>query len=345
MTQSGTKYSQGSIRAESVSCNSPQEIWKGDFDVLIGACSWDLRSLCLTDAEGLSSRNGILIVPDGRDKAGRRDSSDIALTKFCMGHCDSYIVAAGATESISDIWRKVEQEIGRLHSQHGRALKIFMDASTMPRYLILAIMGQALKRGLASELSIGYAEGAYPEPPHTFENLEELVFRIGPFKPIVIPGYQGQYDPDKKKYFLVSIGFDGWKTYSVVEARDPDRVSILHASPGTVLGYEKRTLDANIALITKFGIPESQVVRAAAGDAVAAWQQLHSRSLECIDEENVHYVCGGTKPHSIALGLRALELGSPTVLYNQPVKHNPVNVLPNGTYWLYKLENTAIPLI
>lgn len=131
----------------------------------------------------------------------------------------------------------------------------------------------------------------------------------------------------------------------VVQRADPDRVSVLFPDPGFEPGYvaeaKKRTHD----LLVQYCIPPSQVTRAAAGNAVAAWRALTTHPLERIDKENVSYLMTGTKPHSIALVLRALALGRyPTVLYVVPEEHAVLRTRPNGVYWRYDVSDvTALP--
>ena len=58
-------------------------------------------------------------------------------------------------------------------------------------------------------------------------------------------------------------------------------------------------------------------------------------------QESVYYLCSGTKPHALALALRALCIGSPTVMYNLPERHSFVEVEPSGVYWTYGIEDLA----
>ena len=84
-----------------------------------------------------------------------------------------------------------------------------------------------------------------------------------------------------------------------------------------------------------------QIVRAPAGDAVKAWKQLDDAGLERPTEENTYYLCSGTKPHALALGLRAMVLEYPTVLYNIPDEHKVTKTIPRGRYWRYDITDVT----
>jgi hypothetical protein len=183
-------------------------------------------------------------------------------------------------------------------------------------------------------MTLFYAEGGYPDPSKG----EELVFTGGRWKSVEAPYFPGIWDPRKKTFYLVSVGFEGDKTLRTISRADPDRVSVLFPEPGIRPEYVEATSRANHELMRMYRIPENQVVRAHAADAIAAWQALSSAAIERPDE-NAYFVCCGTKPHSIALGLRAKVLKTPAVLYNLPDEHRVVDIKPSGKFWKYEITD------
>ena len=123
--------------------------------------------------------------------------------------------------------------------------------------------------------------------------------------------------------------------------KEPERVLALLASPGGAPDYEERALTANAPLFERFGLAEENVLKATSGDAVEAWRNISTACLEDVERENIYYLCSGNKPHSIAFALRALSLESPTLLYNSPLKHLPLEVDFNGTFWMYSIKPAA----
>ena len=158
-----------------------------------------------------------------------------------------------------------------------------------------------------------------------------------------MPGLEGEYDPAKARFYLLSVGFEGAKTLRVVTRADPDRVSVLFPEPGYFPEYSKRTRIDNDALLRRFRVPRDQVVCATAADAIGAWEALHRNNVERPDLENSYYLCCGTKPHSIALALRAAALRTPAVVYNVPEEHKVVQIRAAGLYWRFNIELTSFP--
>jgi hypothetical protein len=101
----------------------------------------------------------------------------------------------------------------------------------------------------------------------------------------------------------------------------------------------------NRELIARYVIPSEHVVRAPAADAIGAWKAITEASLEHPTEENLSYLMTGTKPHALALALRAVALGGPTLLYVIPEQHTVMRTQPNGRFWKYEVRDvTALPL-
>jgi hypothetical protein len=216
----------------------------------------------------------------------------------------------------------------------GRPLRMLVDLSACPRYYAVGLLGAYITQGLVGSLTVFYAEGLYPEPG----NGEELVFTGSRWKSVEAPYFPGFWDPRKKTFYLVSVGFEGDKTLRTISRADPDRVSILFPEPGICPEYVEKTQHANADLVRMYRIPENQIVRAHAADAIAAWQALSRAAIERPDE-NAYFVCCGTKPHSIALGLRAKVLKTPAVLYNLPDEHRVVDIKPSGKFWKYEITD------
>src|SRR6185437_15994620 len=81
---------------------------------------------------------------------------------------------------------------------------------------------------------------------------------------------------------------------------------------------------------------------APAADAIAAWKVLETTASERPNMESSYYLCCGTKPHSLALALRAICIQHPTVLYSAPEKHNFVDVYRAGVYWNFRIQDVSV---
>jgi hypothetical protein len=251
--------------------------------------------------------------------------------------CRRLEVVKGSSNEIELMWSRIMEVVDSLKDSLTRPMRICLDITAIPRFCSLAALAGFLKSGAASHMTFLYAEGEYEEGGQK----AKYVFHEGAWSSLPIKYLEVPYDPLKRKFILVSVGFEGDRTIRVTQEEEPDRVSILFSSPGVKKGYVRRAMEENRELISSYKIPHNQKARAAAGDAISAWSCLHSAGLERPDEENTFYLSCGTKPHALALGLRALTSGLGTVLYYVPDEHKPTDVKAAGTYWRYEIRDLS----
>jgi len=338
MTQVVSQFSDGVIDAQSLRSSDPGELWQGYYDFALLGASWDKRCMAITQCNEIKFGSAVVLIPHAMDSSGTVHADGVSA--FCLEKGEKVDVIESESSNLPDtlglIRARLAAEIGR--SNRKSPARVFIDVSTCPRYFSLALLAEALRSGLVSEVALGYSEGHYPTAAPSYNDLEEVSFSDGAFQGVPVPGFYGEFEPRKGKLFLVSVGFDGWKTLNLLIRKEPERVVLLLASPGVLPDYERRTLAANASLIERFDVQDPDIVRAPAGDAVAAWKQLTNTAQEKFDNENVYYLCSGNKPHSVALALRAMVMESPALLYNRPARHLPVNIEVAGTYWTYVIR-------
>jgi hypothetical protein len=272
-----------------------------------------------------------------RDQQGLRDKHDAELSAYLSQMAKHFHVIKGSSSAIEGLWSDIKNRLVEITNRLNRPISILLDISTLPRFLAGAVLALGLKHGLASRITGFYAEGTYDSSTGDLQG----VFTGERWRFVPIPGLEGRYDPVKKRFFLLSLGFEGSKTLRYLSTQEPDRVSVLFADPGFEQGYAERSRVNNAALLEYFHIPPEQIAAAHAGNAVAAWAELCTRQLEKFSSENVSYICCGTKPHSFALMLRALSVKSATVLYNVPDLHRVINTVPTGYVWTYELTDVT----
>jgi hypothetical protein len=214
-----------------------------------------------------------------------------------------------------------------------------LSAST--RYYSLGLLAYGIGQGLVREVSFVYSEATYHDPD---SGRTSEVFTTGRWETVAVPPLLGDYDPEKGRHYHVCLGFEGSKTLRVVTKAEPDHVSILFPDPGYEPGYVETTSKNNSQLLEEFSVAESRIVRARAGDAIAAWRAMGANDLDDPNKYNTYYVCCGTKPHSLALALRAMAMGYPTVLYNKPDRHRESIINPSGTYWRFDIVDLSAVL-
>ena len=335
-----SKYRQLNLVGRSTQSEKASDVLKGHFDLALVSPSWDRRCLCLTEATDVVFRKTIFLDFTTKDEHGYQARHSEQILAFLQAMGSEVVRIEGDSINIESMWTKISQSILGEARRLRRPLDVFIDLSTCPRYFSLGTCAMLLKLGHAKTICFQYAEGKYI-PEERDHNLD-YPFTSGHWRTIPVPYLFGSVEPTKRKYFLVSVGFEGNKTARVLSKEDPDRVSILFPSPAVQPGYEEQTRISNEPIIRDYAVPDQQIVNAPAGDAIAAWKNLQSASLENPRDEATSYLCSGTKPHALGLALRAICLEFPTVLYNLPERHTFVDVFATGIYWKYELQDTSV---
>jgi hypothetical protein len=332
-----TSYSNGFIRGESRSSQDIQAIANGHYDFAVLSSSWDSRCLAVTQASSFSADLMITLVSERKDKRGLMERHEDELSGFAKACSSEAVEVEISSRDVHANWVRIEMAISELRLRKGRPLKGFVDVSACPRFFAVGVMGYCFRRPVAVSMNMFYAEGVYPDRPRDREL--DIAFTGGEWAAIAIPYCEGMFFPGKERFYLVSVGFEGGKTLRVVSRADPDRVSLLFPDPSSVEEYVQRAWEDNRALIDYYKIPGEQIVRAEAADAIAGWKELSEKGLERFDSENCFYLCCGTKPHALSMGLRALVTGHPAVLYVLPDQYLAVDIQPVGTYWRYDIHD------
>ena len=333
-----SEWRHGYLYGSSERSESVRDSVHGQFDFALLSSSWDKRCLSVIEADKLRATRCIVFLPSLRDDLGLRDRHDPLLVQFAdsIGTCQEL---RGNSSDIEGLWNALADRVDAMRKTLARPLRIFIDLSTCPRFLSLGLLSHTLLSGVAHEITVYYAEGRYPEEQRE-EDQHEL-FTAGGWNVLPVAKLEGEWNPDKRRAYLVSVGFEGSKTLRLVSREEPDEVSLLFPDPGVKDEYVKRAWERNRALIERFRIPETKIIRSNAGDAIDAWKQLDLAALDLPDEQNVYYICCGTKAHSLALALRAVVLRYPALLYIVPDRHRVLNVEPLGVYWRYDLKDMS----
>jgi hypothetical protein len=331
------RYTDGWIRVDSNYSQGITSLGLGDFDLGVFVSSWDARCLEVTQIDGLRVTTSILMLFDEVDLHGRRSVADRRLSTFLEERSERVTEVRGSVANLegtfAELWRSCLSAAVNLE----RPLNVLLDITTAPRYYSLGVVSFLLRSGIASTVTAIYSEGSYPEQGAEFVEIE---FTRGEWHAVTVPGLEGIYEPERRKFYLVSAGFEGSKTLRVVSRADPDRVCVLAPDPGTKEGYAERMYEDNRLLLSDYArATDNSLIRASAGDVVEALRNLQEAAVERPQQENTYYLCTGTKAHSLALGIRALLLEFPAVIYHLPDAHRSPLIAPTGRYWRYDVTN------
>jgi hypothetical protein len=326
------------LQAKSYSSKTVGELIQGEFDFALFSLSWDNRCISITQANKLKATYSCLLIPELRDKAGIMNNHEPILREYSKKIGKNSVIN-GDTKDLISLWDQLSDKILKIYRKKEKPLKIFIDLSTCVRYLAIGLISNFIKTGIVNQVTLFYAEGEYPEEKNP-EDIHEL-FTTGGWEVLPIPGLEGEWDPNKKRMYLTSVGFEGSKTLRLISREEPDEVSLLFPDPGVKKSYTKRTNERNQSLIDRFQIKDKNIIRSSASDAVKSWKELSKVSLEKPENNNIFYVCCGTKPQSLALAMRSIVLDYPAVLYIKPDRHKVLQVNPLGKYWRYDIKDMS----
>lgn len=296
--------------------------------------SWDGRCLEIIKSD-LNTKKSILVHLAFRDTQGFRDRSDEKLASFLKTR--NVEIIRQQNETLSAVLAYMCKQVDDVYADSSEAPRVFIDLTGFPRYLSLGLIAHVFQRNKSRQIDVFYSEGSYTDDEKDSVN----VFTEGSWDSLPIRSLEGMFDPAKTTYLLVSTGFEGRKTLRAVRNRDPDRISILLPNPGLTEKITERTKVENQDLIEEYKVPESEVLSAPAADLISAMRVL-DKHPERVASENIFYLCCGTKPHSLALALRACLNPNCAVIYHKPESYKTRSTMSAGTYWLYQIYNLAV---
>jgi hypothetical protein len=130
----------------------------------------------------------------------------------------------------------------------------------------------------------------------------------------VVPGFEGEFSPRKKKALITFLGFDRDRALCVWNAIEPERtipiIGVDEARPGWV----EKALAHNASLLRRPGV--DQPIELPCYDPFAVWAGLTAVYFELARNHNVFVMPLGTKPQVLGLYLLAVRtLANLRVIY------------------------------
>lgn len=335
-----TDTRQGFLEVSSTRSSQVEEVFAGKYHLAVAASSWDNRSVVLAKSKEFFAESGVLLNFKKKDKDGLSQRNEEKLSKFFGASCRSVVRHEVEASHLGHNWRILRSALATSYQRNAGPISLFVDLSTIPRYLSLGLFGFGVQQGLIDCLVFGYSEGDYASFDGPSHRRQEF-FTEGGWTSAAIPGLSGEWEPYRHRHYVVGLGFEGTKTRQLVSRSEPDKVSVLFPDPPVKEGYELLTQENNKELLREFGVPEERIVRSHAADVSATVEKLKAAELEDFESENVTYVCCGTKPHSLAFAIRASLLQEPAVVYTTPESHRVSDIRPNGIYWKYAIKDLS----
>ena len=207
-----------------------------------------------------------------------------------------------------------EHVISQASEQHGRAIRIFCDYSSMPRTVYGTLLSCAIKtlRSRVESITLSYVPGVHADNVNgsrTIEGLRSLI------------GTEGRTTRDQTPAFVFGLGYDGLLTETVIELYQVGSFGCVYASPGVYPNSIERAVTAHAHVLSRAEIvataPAWDIEEAAlAFDRVRSW----------FFGRDVLLVPMGAKPHVVASILIALADEALALRFPQVTEICPVQV-------------------
>lgn len=330
-----TKFTEEHIRGTSKKITNTKGI-TDKFDLLIFPVGWESRCTEITkyDIGDFHFDSAIILSLELDGDKGYLDEYFESVKSFVenkIDECNVEYISGNPNEFIN-VGRKLEEIISMHVKNLNRPINIGFDISSCPRYFYLHLLGFCLKNDITKKLTFFYSEGNYHADTIHFIHTE------GDWEIIEMTEFKSNYNPEYKNFYIISAGFEGSRYRSVVAKYEPDMLGILLPEPGFKDEYTQKTKKECEILKEQFYIPENNIVKASAGDAIAAWEALNNPSLNRNDC-NITYLTVGPKPHVLAMGIHGFLNENIIVTYRIPQGYTRMEVEAAGNFWQYDIEN------
>ena len=337
-----TEFRHANLRAVSAKCDIPSDATLGECDALVLVPSQQDRCCKILESGSSASELVLMLNSIQKPKNVSDDSfgaqNDRRLLTFAQSAKRVVNVPASRRADPQTLGR-LRSEITDLYRRLRRPLHVGIDLTCFQIYYCLGLVAYLLNNGIIGRMSLFYAEGRYPDKQGGQDGNE--LFTAGEWSAVAIPGLQNPWKPRRTRMYVVSVGFEGYKTLRLCERREPDRIVVLFPDPGVQPDYVDRCRNLNQPLFDRFSLTQEGIISANAADAVQAWQLMTLRNMEDFENDSVEYMCCGTKPHALGIALRSLCTGKGVVSDIVADEHLPTNVIASGVYWRYDIFDVS----
>lgn len=311
-------------------------------DLLVLTSSWERR--CVEVARVKHGRYAVAAVVTFAEEgtSGRRAEHDAELARLAAEHAGS--VADLGRHSVSDVdsWRNALAElVVRARIALGRPLDMVVDASCLPKYYMLTLMGYCMTSGLVRSLRLLYAEGRYAHSDGNTSLSPDHAFTEGSWRSLPVPYLEGQLSPDKKVEVVASIGFETFQARKLIRVYEAERHRLVTPYPGFSTEYGDQSEKEAKALAANLDLNEREILRCPAGDAAAAADIVVDVLDSCGRFKEVG-LCLGTKPHAIGFGVAALIRPDFTLVCRMPDRYVETETPATGITWSYELRDLSV---
>ncbi len=328
--------------------DSPAQLIRGNFDLIIVGASWDLRCQSILACRELYTENAVILAYRNKGRTGRSADSLKLLREFFRRAVASrtHVVEMESADMIGS-WTVLRECVVETYSALGRPLRIAIDLSSVPRYVSLGLLGFCTRSGTASQVTYWYTAAARYEVEHEGGAvIDNYQFTVGRWLPQPIPALSRPTSGGRPMHLIVSAGIEGPLIRRMVEDLEPAMLSMLYAVNNQNEVSEKARSE-NRALEQSFLLsPDDSVdlpLFSTASVVSTLGGLLDRYQIDPQGREVEHsLLVSGAKPHALAFAIAACEYDVKNVFFGLPEARREVTGVGLGPFYRCDLR---MPLV
>lgn len=225
-------------------------------------------------------------------------------------------------------------------SNHGRPLRILLDATCLPKKYLLYLLGVSFRREYAAKLTVLYAEGKYSSPKRGGSGTTKThgLISDGDWLSVQVPYLESADYAPSKRDVVVTFGGEVGVAIPMIERLEPRQLILLQITADSPrlskkqIDKEKRYVDL---LLDQ---PNARLLEYDIGDAIGVARVLLT---EC--QGATTCVAIGSKPHALGMGLAALADDRMEVVCRIPSAYTGVDAIATGRVMQFTIEDRFEP--
>ncbi|MEJ5088391.1 hypothetical protein [Brucella pseudogrignonensis] len=310
------------------------------YDLVLVAVSWESRCHgCAYLLTGRADQTLVIHFASSDAEMEKRKKQHRETIEASLS--DAKFLDLDRSSQFTENAKALETEITKAARTKGRALRVLMDMTCIPKRYLLFLMGLGFRREMFSSIDIIYSEAEKYEieiAPTGLSGQQSALISEGEWTSAQIPYLEADNYVPTKRDLYISVGAELTQASPIVDRFEPNKLVLFHIKegqhrlPSSVINREKPALDQLSAVSgvrqEYFGLHEI---------AGVATSVLKSRtgSTTCF--------AIGPKTHAVAFCLAALADDQIQVVCRTPSAYLVNEVKASGTTYFYRIHDRFDP--
>lgn len=324
----GENFSSGGVELASYRAKEADIVEQYDLSIFFG--TFESRGLVSSSLmqEGSCLNSTIVYFKESEDSPLRKKNDQILLQQVSKVTTNERVSQIG-NMSLKDPEKVVEAIVNSAPPECFKlGARWFLDISGAPIHHFLGLIAYLRDIFPSPEITVFNPTGNYEPAKAGFS------FTSGFEEELWVPYLWGMPDVNLPWAYIFLLGFEGHRSYEVMDFREPKFLEAIIGSPGYSHNSEEIALEKNKNFLDETDLYDKIVKCDAANpnDAITSFKKM---LCKYDGVANVAFVPLGTKGHAIAAGLCAIENGRASVLYHMPRAYAIRDVNRGEYIWKY----------